>query len=64
MVYLTFINEKVQFQKLFNSDELITYKNENDLIEKILDLKDDLKRLIKYQKMEKINILKFLIIQL
>ena len=63
MVY-TFIDEKVQFQKLFNSDELITYKNENDLIEKILYLKDDLKRLIKYQKKEKINILKFLIIQL
>ncbi len=47
---LTFINEKVQFQKLFNSDELITYKNENDLIEKILDLKDDLNRINKISK--------------
>ncbi len=47
---LTFIDEKVQFQKLFNSDELITYKNENDLIEKILDLKDDLKKINKISK--------------
>ena len=47
---LTFIDEKVQFQKLFNSDELVTYKNENDLIEKILDLKDDLKKINKISK--------------
>ena len=47
---LTFIDKKVQFQKLFNSDELITYKNENDLIEKILDLKDDLKKINKISK--------------
>ena len=47
---LTFIDEKVQFQKLFNSDELITYKNENDLIEKILYLKDDLKKINKISK--------------
>ena len=47
---LTFIDEKVQFQKLFNSDELITYKNENDLIEKILDLKDDLEKINKISK--------------
>ena len=47
---LTFIDEKVQFQKLFNSDELITYKNENDLIEKILELKDNLDKINKISK--------------
>ncbi len=39
---LTFINEKVKFQELFNKNELVFYKNENDLISKILDLKDDI----------------------
>jgi len=39
---LTFINEKVKFQELFTKNELVFYKNENDLISKILDLKDDI----------------------
>ena len=39
---LTFINEKVKFQELFNKNELVFYKNEDDLISKILDLKDDI----------------------
>jgi hypothetical protein len=47
---LTFIDEKVKFQDLFNSNELITYKNENDLIEKILYLKDDIKKINKISK--------------
>ena len=34
---LTFINEKVKFQGFFDKDELITYKNANDLVEKILN---------------------------
>ncbi len=47
---LTFINEKVKFQELFNSDELVTYKNEYDLIDKILELKDDLNKINKISK--------------
>ena len=47
---LTFIDEKVKFQNLFNHDELVTYKNESDLIEKILALKDDTKKINKISK--------------
>ena len=39
---LTFINEKVKFQELFSNDEMVFYKNENDLIDKINELKDDM----------------------
>ena len=41
---LTFINEKVKFQDFFDKDELITYKNANDLVEKNIELKDDIKK--------------------
>tara|TARA_B110001450_G_scaffold255248_1_gene282321 strand:+ start:304 stop:2403 length:2100 start_codon:yes stop_codon:yes gene_type:complete len=47
---LTFINEKVKFQELFSNDEMVFYKNENDLIEKIIDLKDDLSKINKISK--------------
>ena len=44
---LTFINEKVKFQELFNQNEMVFYKDENDLIDKIYDLKDDIIRINK-----------------
>ena len=47
---LTFINEKVQFQDLFSQDELIAYKNEKDLMEKIIELKDDIKKINKISR--------------
>ena len=40
---LTFIHEKYEFQKLFNNDEIITYKNINDLNNKILFFKKNKK---------------------
>ena len=47
---LTFINEKVQFQDFFNKNELITYKDANDLIEKIIELKDNIEKINKISK--------------
>ena len=44
---LTFINNKIKFQELFNENEIVFYKNENDLIDKIYDLKDDIKKINK-----------------
>ena len=44
---LTFINDKVKFQELFNENEIVFYKNENDLIDKIYNLKDDINKINK-----------------
>ena len=52
---LTFIDEKVKLQNFFSKDELITYKNENDLIEKIIELKDDLKKINQISKKGKLK---------
>jgi len=47
---LTFINHKVKFQELFSNDEMLFYKNENDLIDQINDIKDDINRINKISK--------------
>ena len=47
---LTFINKKVKFQELFSKNEMLFYENENDLIEQIIDIKDDLQRINKISK--------------
>ena len=47
---LTFIDEKIGFQKLFSNDEMVFYKNEKDLIEKINYLKDDINKINKISK--------------
>ena len=47
---LTFINEKVKFQELFTNKEMVFYKNEDDLISKILELKDDIDTINKISK--------------
>ncbi len=47
---LTFINKKVKFQELFSDNELVFYDNEDDLISKILDLKDDINRINRISK--------------
>ena len=44
---LTFINDKVKFQELFNENEIVFYKDENDLIDKIYNLKDDINKINK-----------------
>ena len=47
---LTFINSNVRFQDFFDDDEMIFYKNEIDLIEKIKLLKNDIKKINKISK--------------
>lgn len=47
---LTFINEKVKFNDFFSDNEIVFYKNENDLITKINDLKKDIKKINKISK--------------
>ena len=47
---LTFINEKVKFQELFSNNEMVFYKNEDDLIDKINELKNDILRINKISK--------------
>ena len=42
---LTFISKKVKYQELFSDDEMVFYNNEDDLISKILDLKDNIKKI-------------------
>ena len=47
---LTFVNEKVKFQEIFTNNEMVFYKNEDDLINKILNLKDDINKINKISK--------------
>ena len=47
---LTFINEKIQFKDFFNKDEMLFYKDDNDLIDKINDIKDDLDKINRISK--------------
>ena len=41
---LTFIDEKVQYSDFFSKDEIVTYKDSNDLLEKIHKYKKDEKK--------------------
>ena len=47
---LTFINSKVRFQDFFDDNEMIFYKDEIDLIEKIKLLKNDIKKINRISK--------------
>ena len=47
---LTFIDEKVKFKNLFSNQEMIFYKNEKDLIEKINYLKKDINKINRISK--------------
>ena len=47
---LTFINEKVKMQDMFSEREMVFYKNEEDLISKIMNLKDDIETINKISK--------------
>ena len=42
---LTFIDEKVRYQDFFSDSEMMFYKNEKDLSEKILEIKDDINKI-------------------
>ena len=44
---LPFRDEKVRYHDFFQNDEIITYKNEYDLISKLLNIKNDKNQLIK-----------------
>ena len=50
---LTIIDEKVCYQDFFDNDEILTYKNEKDLINKLLLIKDNKKEIIKRSKKAK-----------
>ena len=47
---LTFINEKVKMQDMFSEREMVFYKNEEDLISKIMNLKNDIETINKISK--------------
>ena len=42
---LTFIDEKVKYQDFFDNDEIVTYKNSKDLINQLLLIKDNPKKI-------------------
>ncbi len=50
---LPIIDEKVCYQDFFDNDEILTYKNEKDLIKKLLLIKDNKKEIIKRSKKAK-----------
>jgi hypothetical protein len=47
---LPFIHKDVMYQDFFDNDEIVTYENSIDLIEKLCLIKDDKKKLIKRSK--------------
>ena len=47
---LTFINKTLKFQEQLNKNELVLYKVEDDLISKVLELKDDIVKINKISK--------------
>ena len=47
---LPFIHKDVMYQDFFDNDEIVTYENSTDLIEKLCLIKDDKKKLIKRSK--------------
>ena len=50
---LPIIDEKVCYQDFFDNDEILTYKNEKDLIKKLLLIKDNKKEISKRSKKAK-----------
>ena len=47
---LPFIHKDVMYQDFFDNDEIVTYENSTDLVEKLSLIKDDKKKLIKRSK--------------
>ena len=56
---LTFVNEKTYFHDFFSDGEIVTYKNEIDLLNKLTLIKDNKKELIKKAKLGKKNYFKY-----
>jgi len=56
---LTCIDEKTHFQDFFSDNEIITYKNEIDLMDKLIQIKDDKNNLIKRSKLAKKNYFRY-----
>jgi len=44
---LPFIHEDVKYQDFFDNDEIITYKTSSELINKLLNIKDDMAQIFK-----------------
>ena len=55
---LTFIDERVKFRDFFNENEMLFYKNEKDLCEKILNIKDDIEKINKISRNGKLKYFK------
>ena len=53
------IHEKVKYQDFFDNDEIVTYKNEVDLLNKLLSLKEKKQFLIKKSKLAKKSYYKY-----
>ena len=47
---LTFIDERVSYKDFFNENEMLFYRNENDLINKINEIKNNIKRINQISK--------------
>ena len=47
---LTFIDERVRYKDFFNENEMLFYKNENDLINQINEIKNNIKRINQISK--------------
>lgn len=47
---LTFIDKKIKYQELFSDNEMVFYENENDLVSKISNLKNDIQKINKIAK--------------
>ncbi len=56
---LIFIDEKTKFQDFFTNGEIITYKNEKDLINKFISIKDNKIEIVKKSKLAKKNYFKY-----
>ena len=56
---LTCIDEKTHFQDFFTDNEIITYKNEIDLLDKVILIKNDKNNLIKRSKLAKKNYFRY-----
>jgi len=50
---LPFIHENVRYQDFFDNDEIVTYKNSSDLVDKLFDIKDNQAQIIARSKKAK-----------
>jgi len=56
---LTFVDEKIKFHNFFKNGEIITYKNQTDLLNKLFSIKDNKNEIIRRSKLAKKNYFKY-----